>query len=363
MKRPAVRSQPMDPRYTTASINPLTLRYLALVAAERGFDTRSLCRGLGFDAEDLQRPGFRISYRQGSLMIGRAYQLMGDSGLGLAIGSRQTPVSWGLVGFGMMSCATLLEATEFGLQYQQEAGSLAYITREKSKSQFIIAADPLFYDSDIEMFLIEEMFSSMLMTTRFLVGAHFKPAMIEVVYPRPPHVARYRELFGCPVNFSRRRNRFIVDKAWMNTPLATHDALVAESVRDLIESSLLSQRARDDFGSTIERAIRENLRALPPLERLAADMHTSERTLRRRLSSAGFSYQSLLESVRKARALELLTHSTCAVSEVAAETGFNDVRNFRKAFKRWTGVAPTEVRDRAEKLHENAAATSPPIRA
>ncbi len=338
------RRRPIDPRYTTASINPLTLRYLALVATERGFDTHALCRGLGFEVDDLQKPGFKISYRQGSLMIGRATEVMGDPGLGLATGSRQTPVSWGLVGFGMMSCATLHEATEFGLRYQKEAGSLAQITLEHSRSQFAIIADPLYHDPDIAMFLIEEMFSSMLMVTRFLVGGEFRPATIEVVYPRPDHAARYTELFGCPIHFARRRNRFVVDRSWTSRPLATHDALVAQSIRDLIEASLLTQRERDDFVTTLERAIRERLKRLPPLSRFAADIHMSERTLRRRLSDAGLSFQFLVESVRKSRALELLAHPDCSVAEVAADAGFSDVRNFRKAFKRWTGSAPTDAR-------------------
>jgi AraC-like DNA-binding protein len=70
----------------------------------------------------------------------------------------------------------------------------------------------------------------------------------------------------------------------------------------------------------------------------------SERSLRRKLTDSGFSCQGLVESVRKARALELLSYSNRSIAEVAAETGFADVRNFRKAFKRYTGVLPSEIR-------------------
>jgi AraC-like DNA-binding protein len=336
MARPSKRSliTENDPRYTAASIDPLTLRYLALVLKERGCDTRPLCRGLGFDIADLSRPDFRISYRQASRMIRRAQEMLAEPGLGLAVGLRQTPVSWGLVGFGMLSQASLRDAAVFGLRYQKDAGSLANITVENGKTHVSLIADLIFFDPEIEVFLIEEMFSSMCAISRFLVGPQFVPAAVELVYKAPPRSGWYQSLFRCPVHFGKPRNRLLVDVRWMDQALVTHDALVAQTVEDLIERSLRARREKADFGATIERAIRENLKSLPPLAQIAAGVHMSERTLRRKLAEAGFSYQGLVESVRKARALELLSYSRYSVADVAAETGFADVRNFRKAFKR-----------------------------
>jgi AraC-like DNA-binding protein len=330
-----------DPRYTTASIDPLTLRYLALVISERGYDARSLCRGLGFDVSDLSEPNFKISYRQASLMIGRAHKLATDPGLGLAVGLRQTPISWGLVGFGMMSCATL-----FGLEFQKDAGSLANITIETLKSQVALVADLIFHDPEIEIFLIEEMYGAMISVARHMVGPQLTPQAVEVIYEAPPHAGWYQSVFRCPVHFGKPRNRLVFGAAMLDQPLATHDPLVEKTVHELILQSLLSRRELADFSATIERRIRENLKSLPQLSAIARDLNMSERTLRRKLDTAGFSYSSLVDSVRKARALELLSHSDCPVAEVATETGFADVHNFRKAFRRWTGVSPTEIRDR-----------------
>lgn len=344
-KPAAAKPERLDPRYSTASINPLTPRYLSVVAHERGYDTASLCRGLGFTAEDLNQPNFKISYRQGSMMIRRGQKLIGDTGLGLAVGSRQTLVSWGLVGFGMMTCATLGEASEMGIHYQKGAGSLIHIAMELRGQQVAILADPQFYDPDIEMFLIEEAFSSMVNIVRHLVGPQFTPSAIELVYQPPPHAAIYDTIFRCPVRFGCSRNRLITDVNWMNYPLPTYDPLVAKTAIKLIEENLTVEQEKVDLSTTIERAIRDNLKDLPSLQSIAATLNIGERTLRRRLNDAGFSYQGLLESVRKSRALELLSHSKFSVADVAAETGFKDVRNFRRAFKRWTGVAPTEIRE------------------
>ena len=337
-----------DPRYTTASINPLTLRYLVAVVTERGAHVPALCRGLGFEAGDLDDPDFKISYRQASMMISRAMQWGGDSGLGLAVGLRQTPISWGLVGFGMMSCATLADAIDFGLRFQKDAGSLASISQERSRNQTALVADLIFYDPDIEVFLVEEMFASMISNARFLVGPQVAPIAVDLIYQAPAHAGWYQSIFRCPVHFGRPRNRIILSQASVSQPLATHDPVVAKRVRELIEESLLAHREDADFGATVERTIRENLRVLPPLSQIAAQMNMSERTLRRRLLAAGFRYQVLVDSVRKARSLELLSHSRLPVAAVAQEMGFADVRSFRRAFRRWMGVAPTEIRERSE---------------
>ena len=61
-----------DPRYEAAIFPVFLLQTLAQVAGQRGVEPQALCRGLGFGPEDLDDPGFRVSYRQASLMIRRA---------------------------------------------------------------------------------------------------------------------------------------------------------------------------------------------------------------------------------------------------------------------------------------------------
>jgi AraC-like DNA-binding protein len=334
-----------DPRYTTAFINPLALRHLAVIVGERGHDAARLCRGLGFEMEDFDRPSFRISYRQGSLMIRRALETAGDMGLGIAVGQRQTIVSWGLVGFAMMSCATVGEAIALGLGHQRDAGALATLTAERRGDDTAIVADPVFDDPDIEMYLVEEMFSSFVAVMHQLVGPQYSPAALELVYQAPAHAPLYAAVFRCPIRFGAPRNRFLIDPNWMRFPLPTHDALVARTVQDLIERSLLQERSKTDLATTVERAVRESLTGrLPTLREIAVLQNISERTLRRRLADAGCSYDGIVESVRKSRALELLKHSSQSIGEVAREAGFSDVRTFRRAFKRWTGVPPNEAR-------------------
>ena len=108
-----------DPRFSSASAPPHVSRLLLRVAAERDGDVERICMGLGFAPADLERPGFRLSHRQSYLLVRRILAQIGDNGLGLAVGGRQTAVSLGLVGLGMQASPSLGAAMRLGLDYQR----------------------------------------------------------------------------------------------------------------------------------------------------------------------------------------------------------------------------------------------------
>mgnify|MGYP002660968445 CR=1 FL=1 len=52
----------------------------------------------------------------------------------------------------------------------------------------------------------------------------------------------------------------------------------------------------------------------------------------------------LHDRIRTARALELLRQQGLTISQVGTQVGFADAREFRRAFKRWTGQSPSSYR-------------------
>jgi AraC-like DNA-binding protein len=83
------------------------------------------------------------------------------------------------------------------------------------------------------------------------------------------------------------------------------------------------------------------------MEELANTHNMSERTLRRRLAEEETSYRDLLDEVRSHLAREYLRDTPLTVVDIASLLGFEDVANFRRAFRRWTGLAPQKYRETA----------------
>lgn len=73
----------------------------------------------------------------------------------------------------------------------------------------------------------------------------------------------------------------------------------------------------------------------------------SERSLQRRLSDDGVTFDAVLDAVRRDLALRYLADPKIAVAEVAYLLGYSEPSPFHRAFKRWTGKTPTEARRHA----------------
>ena len=79
----------------------------------------------------------------------------------------------------------------------------------------------------------------------------------------------------------------------------------------------------------------------PPFAKM---LNLSPRTYRRRLANEDQSYQQLLDKVRAEHATRYLQNTRLPMSSIAFLVGFNDASNFRRAYHKWTGHSPREVR-------------------
>ncbi|MOA47520.1 HTH-type transcriptional regulator GadX [compost metagenome] len=70
----------------------------------------------------------------------------------------------------------------------------------------------------------------------------------------------------------------------------------------------------------------------------------SPATLKRKLHKHGTHYQEQRDLVRKHVALYLYRIKGYSNEEVAAYLHFHDATNFRRSFKRWTGLSPSALR-------------------
>jgi AraC-like DNA-binding protein len=68
------------------------------------------------------------------------------------------------------------------------------------------------------------------------------------------------------------------------------------------------------------------------------------RTLRRKLSDQGTCFSSMVKDLRCLAAKKRLVETDLTIEDIGCFVGFNDVSNFRAAFKKWTGKTPSTIR-------------------
>lgn len=131
----------------------------------------------------------------------------------------------------------------------------------------------------------------------------------------------------------------------LDVPLRNVDG----SLKELALRALASEPAAQTStaGAVAEVLAEAKDRALS-LDEVAQRLAMSPRTLRRKLSADGTSFQRLLDQAREARARHYLRATELTIGEIAARLAFEGTSSFCQAFKRWTGLSPGRYRDGIE---------------
>jgi AraC-like DNA-binding protein len=134
----------------------------------------------------------------------------------------------------------------------------------------------------------------------------------------------------------------VFDRALVEAPLPAGEIELARHNDELVTAYL----ADLDHDGAVCRQVRHTVISLlgdgpPTTSAVATAMATSPRSLQRRLQDEGATFRDLLQEVRLDVARDRLRAGTDSVGEIADQLGFSDTTAFSRAFKRWTGVAPS----------------------
>ena len=80
-------------------------------------------------------------------------------------------------------------------------------------------------------------------------------------------------------------------------------------------------------------------------ERFAREIGMSSRTMRRKLTEQGSSFQQVLDECRMRQAVfEFRVRPDLSIAQIALRLGYAEHSNFTRAFHRWSGVSPQAYR-------------------
>ncbi|MDI9237516.1 AraC family transcriptional regulator [Lysobacter sp. LF1] len=339
-----------DPRLSLATIKSSIVAGLIAMAREHAVGCDNWFSGLrlGPAEFDGEMPVY-LSYRQTCQIIRRAMRDLPVRGVGLVLGENQNIGHFGLLGLAMLTAPHFAQALQLGIRYAPITGAMMEMELDEYDDGAMgVVARMRSADAELEPFLCEELFASSLMLCRGLLGPGFTPRVLELAYPAPDYSDDYARMFGCEVRFEAPRNRVVIDARWLRTAMPAGNAASAQQIIALCEDQMPAGQPRSEIVAVVERLLRLRLADNPRLVDVASELHLTERTLRRQLQGASTSFSELHDRVRSESARAMLADSRMSIAHVGAAVGFRDAREFRRAFKRWTGVAPREMRS-AEK--------------
>ena len=180
-----------------------------------------------------------------------------------------------------------------------------------------------------------------LVVIRHYLGSIWVPDEIGIEYPRAPAVVQ--EHFPASRVLTNQR------MGYLSVPRSClHRAPPRGNPNDGGEDFVVLTRKFDHVDRV--RALLHAYMAdgYPSAQKMASLTDTSTRTLARRVSDSGLTYQAVVDEVRFNRAKELLQHTGERITDVAGAVGFDDPAHFARMFRRIGGITPREFRRAAE---------------
>ncbi|NUU37816.1 AraC family transcriptional regulator [Pseudomonas sp. C2B4] len=246
------------------------------------------------------------------------------------------------LGYALAASGTLMDFCRRLERYFRLASQVATISVSESTDEVSLRFEhrvPLSSETE------DAFFGFLVRTMRLIDTQAFNPLRVEMRRPMPHEGAEpYETLFRSPVVFSQDYGLLVFDKADMVRQLSGSCPELAQ-VNDNI---IISYLARLDKNDVITGVTQKIIEFLPDgdctRDKVASALCMSPTKLQLKLSQRGTSFQQLLDDTRKELACSYLSQASRPVTEITFLLGFSDTSNFTRAFKRWTGLSPTDYR-------------------
>lgn len=263
---------------------------------------------------------------------------------GLAIGAMIQPRHVGVLGYLILACTTLGQA----MQAYQRYESLFYglnVMQVQHRGDWIRVQWPA--EASTGALADTVAIAAMLTFLRRLVAEPPVPAAVHFAFPQPSAADSqvYQTFFACPVHFASPVTAVDLVLADLQKSLPHSDATVLGLLDKQAQAMVLAMPDGDHFDRALQQAM---VRLMPEgevgLNRVAAELHLSVRTLQRRLEVRQSSWQALLDRTREQLAGHYLLDPALTLSDIALLLGFSEQSAFNRAYRRWTGTTPARAR-------------------
>ena len=163
-------------------------------------------------------------------------------------------------------------------------------------------------------------------------------------FPEPAHGQVYPLIFPGPTVFNAPQAGFRFDARYLGLALRRDESALHTMLERALPLTVLQYRHDRLLQQSVRALLRTRSGELRNAEALAMALGVSTRSLHRQLQLEGVSLQALRDEVRREVALDLLHRTDWPVKQIAHAVGFLNEKSFSRAFKTWTGQAPSAIR-------------------
>jgi len=308
-----------------------------------GFSRQAFLDASGFDAERLDVQDARLELEEFDALVEVALDLTGEPSLGLRMGSETYSITYGVAATVVAHATTLRDAVDALLRYQRLLSDHAGMELKDDGRRATLAYQVDVGPSRCRKFRAEVWVAGSDRLVRYFSSGK-TPLAACFEYEAPPDLGEYERLFEGRARFGREFTGVVFDRELLSVVQLNHDSDFHATLAAQAERRVARLVSGTSFAERVRVHIVEGHRGRRDMASTARALGTSVRSLRRRLAEEGETYGAVVERALAALAKRLLSDETRSLEEIAYELEFSTSSSFHRAFKRWTGLTPSEFR-------------------
>jgi AraC-like DNA-binding protein len=318
---------------------------LARKLEELGVPPASVLRHAGLPAGLFEQERILVSTEEFFALYRGLEDASRDPAIGLKLGTEDRVELYDPIALAAISAASFRDALQRLARYKQLTCPEAVELEERGTECRVQFRWLLAQDTEPPV-LIDVCFAWVAGIARRGTGGLVKPKRLEL---RGAARSRrtYEAHFGCPAKFDSRQNTIVFARADLDRPFLTYNAELFATVAPQLEAELSQALASKAIGEQVKGVVKRLLAGRRPnIQDVARELRLSTRTLQRRLTEDGATFQQLIQEARRELARHYLLHSPLELNQTAYLLGYEDAHSFFRAFHGWEGSSPGQWRAR-----------------
>ncbi|MRW94044.1 helix-turn-helix domain-containing protein [Duganella sp. FT80W] len=318
------------------------LQPLLEAAAQRGVTPQALEQAAGLAAGSLDPLPESLPADDYVRLLDIGATLADDPHFGLHVGQCVKLGTYTVYGLILLSCRDFGHVFEQTMRYEQLAHDLG-------RSAIDIDDDTAYYTwhsnyGSQHRHLADSVFAGIRVFSNWLAGITLPAHQLTLTHDGGPPELRdeYVRVLGDMPVFGAEANVASFNAMMLSWPVPNADVSLYPVLQQHAEQLLLQRAAsQPSITHQVQAAIAASLsRGQVRLASVAEELKLTPRTLQRKLSESGATFQQLLDQVRFELAKDYLRRPELGLVDIAFLLGYQEQSAFNHAFKEWAGVNP-----------------------
>jgi len=314
-------------------------------ARTEGVALGPLLRKANLTIAQIDDPRVRLAVHDQICLLNLIADALPDDLLGFHLAQHCDLREMGLLYYVLASSETVIEALRRGVRYGVLVNE-GVLQQYSGEGEIRIAFKYVGVSRHLDRHQSEWWMALLVRVLRELTGLRVSARRVRLVHARSKSPREFASYFGKEVKFSAAVDEISFAGTIGNARIVSADPYLNRLLVGHYEEALARRRlGRGSIEAMVENAI---VPLLPHAEvrigEIARRLGLGERTLARRLKEEGLTFSALLGRLRHDLADRYLADGGTSISQIAWLLGYQEVSAFSKAYKRWTGKAPREVR-------------------